>query len=466
MGHTNGDEEKTVHLPWSVTFPGQLCRELVGRIALGETFLKMPNLLPQKGWEFYLYYNWMLPSCEPFSSNETLPYTYLHVTELQNQLTTAPHTLSRIKLPSTITPEPALRDQQFSLYLAVPPSSPPPSYVRMRTTFKHHVAGAVKRTDQDPEPSVTKYQQWIVSPRDKWKQSLLLPASFLLVSVLGSIGMAAGSVVILAPEDRISIARGAWLSLLGLVFFVSLFDLLNYVALRTHIGHMFRKKYELTLVEVLDISNKTVSAVQALLSCVTGSVVCIWSCTRNFLRSSHFMSEAYAWFGAAYFFYDIWSMYRVHTSSSSVHSKRIARVKDYLLKQPMIVLHHLLIGSFGFLVIVCQSGQAWHVIPNDVMSPMPKIPRYLRRMLWMSRECSMYLRGSLGDCVFGFVYLMELSTPFVSFRGILSKLKFYLLGPWCSAPSGASGHMRFIICSHLLSMLVRCERVNTDPPLL
>nr|CAD7397233.1 unnamed protein product [Timema cristinae] len=97
---------------------------------------------------------------------------------------------------------------------------------------------------------------YIQNEQQEWKQSLLLPASFLLVSVLGSIGMAAGSVVILAPEDRISIARGAWLSLLGLVFFVSLFDLLNYVALRTHIGHMFRKKYELTLVEVLDISNK------------------------------------------------------------------------------------------------------------------------------------------------------------------------------------------------------------------
>nr|CAD7201181.1 unnamed protein product [Timema douglasi] len=97
---------------------------------------------------------------------------------------------------------------------------------------------------------------YIQNEQQEWKQSLLLPASFLLVSVLGSLGMAAGSVVILAPEDRISIARGAWLSLLGLVFFVSLFDLLNYVALRTHIGHMFRKKYELTLVEVLDISNK------------------------------------------------------------------------------------------------------------------------------------------------------------------------------------------------------------------
>nr|CAD7423173.1 unnamed protein product [Timema monikensis] len=47
--------------------------------------------------------------------------------------------------PSTVS-EPALRDQQFSLYLAVPPSSQPASYVRMRTTVKHHVAGTVKRT--------------------------------------------------------------------------------------------------------------------------------------------------------------------------------------------------------------------------------------------------------------------------------------------------------------------------------
>nr|CAD7571682.1 unnamed protein product [Timema californicum] len=57
----------------------------------------------------------------------------------------AQHTLSK-KLPSTITPEPALREQQCSLYLAVPPSSPPFSYVRVRTTVKYHVAGTVKRT--------------------------------------------------------------------------------------------------------------------------------------------------------------------------------------------------------------------------------------------------------------------------------------------------------------------------------
>nr|CAD7256674.1 unnamed protein product [Timema shepardi] len=47
------------------------------------------------------------------------------------------------RLPSTITPEPALREQQCSSYLAVPSSSPSPSYVRMHTTVKHHIAGTV-----------------------------------------------------------------------------------------------------------------------------------------------------------------------------------------------------------------------------------------------------------------------------------------------------------------------------------
>nr|CAD7201387.1 unnamed protein product [Timema douglasi] len=50
----------------------------------------------------------------------------------------------------------ALREQQCSLYLAVPPSSPPSSYVRMHTTVKHHVAGTVKHTvpykDEKPPP--------------------------------------------------------------------------------------------------------------------------------------------------------------------------------------------------------------------------------------------------------------------------------------------------------------------------
>lgn len=104
--------------------------------------------------------------------------------------------------------------------------------------------------------------------------------------------------------------------------------------------------------------HRVVSAVQAALSCVTGSIVCMWSCTRSFLHASHFMSEAYAWFGASYFFYDIWSMYRVHASISE-HKKEqksdaghIVNVGIYLKEQPVIVMHHLFIGSFGFLIIV------------------------------------------------------------------------------------------------------------------
>nr|CAD7433890.1 unnamed protein product [Timema monikensis] len=58
----------------------------------------------------------------------------------------AQHTLSKKKFPSTITPESALREQQCSLYLAVPLSSPPLFYVLMRTTVKHHITGTVKRT--------------------------------------------------------------------------------------------------------------------------------------------------------------------------------------------------------------------------------------------------------------------------------------------------------------------------------
>nr|CAD7258708.1 unnamed protein product [Timema shepardi] len=51
-------------------------------------------------------------------------------------------------LESTLGPreKPALREQQCSLYLEVSPSSPLLSYVRMRTTVKHHPTDTLKRT--------------------------------------------------------------------------------------------------------------------------------------------------------------------------------------------------------------------------------------------------------------------------------------------------------------------------------
>ncbi|XP_045503128.1 TLC domain-containing protein 3A [Colias croceus] len=206
----------------------------------------------------------------------------------------------------------------------------------------------------------------------------------------------------LDPEDSISKTRGGALTLLGFVYFMTLFELFNVAALFTGLGERFRNKYRLSSGDVLDITNKLVSAVQAAFCCAAGAVVCLWSCTRDLVRTSHYISEAYAWFGAAYFFYDIWSMYMVyvHMTTNIGYHWRLTKDRSlaagdspskpsfltYCRHEPVILMHHLFIGSFGFLVIV-------------------------------------YFRGGLGDCIFGFVYLMELSTPFVSLRGILSRLR-------------------------------------------
>lgn len=270
---------------------------------------------------------------------------------------------------------------------------------------------------------------------------------FQLFYSLGSFGLACASLWDLNPSDRISVQKGALLITFGFVYFVALTDFLNKLILRTTIGLSFVKKYRLRISDVLDITNKIVSAVQATFSCLAGFFVCRWSCPRNFLHASHFLSESYAWFAASYFFYDIWSMYKVYAAEASnkilatlglaananangpALSAAVKRSKSadgsgdnngtssvangvgaleeipsisngslsillasklgtpsflrYLITHKLMVFHHLFIGSYGLMVIS-------------------------------------FLRGGLGDCVFSFMYMMELSTPFVSFRGILS----------------------------------------------
>lgn len=263
---------------------------------------------------------------------------------------------------------------------------------------------------------------------------------FQLLYSLGSFGLACASLWELNPSDRISIQKGSLLIALGFVYFVALTDFLNKLILRTSIGLSFVKKYRLRISDVLDITNKIVSAVQAMFSCLAGFFVCRWSCPRNFLQASHFLSESYAWFAASYFFYDIWSMYKVYAAEASnkilatlglgannANGAAAKRSKSegeasgaavvnggtagaleeipsisngslsillasrlgtpsflrYLITHKLMVFHHLFIGSYGLMVIS-------------------------------------FLRGGLGDCVFSFMYMMELSTPFVSFRGILS----------------------------------------------
>ncbi|XP_044261056.1 TLC domain-containing protein 3A isoform X1 [Tribolium madens] len=220
------------------------------------------------------------------------------------------------------------------------------------------------------------------------KTHMHIPLIFVLLSTLV---LSVLSVSDLDWEAKISIKRGFSLFCYGLVFFTVLYIVSNNLMLRTSLGQKFVKTYKLSVADVYDISNKQVSAVQALFCCITGVTSCTYSCTRDMLHTSHYISEAYAWFGAAYFFYDIWSMYKVHNAkivqvSMNGDGKRSGvNFFSYLQTHAVIVGHHIFIGGFGFLVIT-------------------------------------YLRGGLGDCFFGFVYLMEASTPFVSLRGILSKI--------------------------------------------
>nr|CAD7434834.1 unnamed protein product [Timema monikensis] len=89
---------------------------------------------------------YLLSSCDPVvlcSLSCAKPYIRLVVHLEEHSWTGFGNTRAKLRLQRL---DPALREQQCSLYLAVPPSSPPPSYVRMRTTVKHHVAGTVKRT--------------------------------------------------------------------------------------------------------------------------------------------------------------------------------------------------------------------------------------------------------------------------------------------------------------------------------
>lgn len=229
--------------------------------------------------------------------------------------------------------------------------------------------------------------------KEQKKTSFLIPYTLLTIA---SVIVSIVAVSDLHWEQHVPINRGLVIFISGLVFFPSLYLAINTVFLHTHSGRRIIKTYKLSYSDIFDISNKNVSAVQALFCCITGVTAACYSCSRDVLKTSHYISEAYAWFGAAYFFYDIWSMYKVYIAEignvqmngDAKGNKAVSEFYQwmkYLRNNFVIVGHHLFIGGFGFLFIT-------------------------------------YLRGGLGDCFFGFVYLMEASTPFVSLRGILSKI--------------------------------------------
>lgn len=125
-------------------------------------------------------------------------------------------------------------------------------------------------------------------------------------------------------------------------------------------------------------------------------------------------------FGSAYFIYDMFSMYKVYNAKLldqlkmkvfewsepesfysmiptlesgelsfftplTIKDQKIFSFWQHIKISKLMVFHHMFIGSYGLIVL-----SSW--------------------------------RGGLGDCVFSFMFMMEVSTPFVSFRSILSIL--------------------------------------------
>ncbi|XP_064536300.1 ceramide synthase [Drosophila montana] len=264
---------------------------------------------------------------------------------------------------------------------------------------------------------------------------------FSLACSIGSMSLACGSLwQIPNTTDRITLQRGLFLTSLGFIYFVSLTDFCNKYLLETKRGQQFRNKYRLMISDVLEITNKIVSAIQASFSFLVGLIVCKSTCSKSFVYASHFLMEAYGWFGTAYFMYDIWSMYKVHTQkiADKLHLLRLSNSqpftngharsyydkaaggdrsignnngstpgtpheicdydgacvqipKDgrwdflkYVLTHPVMMIHHVFIGTFGLLVVT-------------------------------------YIRGG-GHCIYSYMFMMEFSTPFVSLRSILSTM--------------------------------------------
>lgn len=160
-------------------------------------------------------------------------------------------------------------------------------------------------------------------------------------------------------------------------------------------------------------------------SVTVGLSMCYWTCSfsKESLKPRLLYTESYIWFGCGYFIHDIFGMFRTWNSklldqlkvteinwnsndddlysmipsfkkgelnifrSYSLKNQEIPSFLQYLSKEPVMIFHHLMCSLYGIIVV-------------------PLFRQYL------------------GDCVISHLYLMEISTPFVNLRAILSILGY------------------------------------------
>ncbi|XP_051253565.1 TLC domain-containing protein 3A-like [Dicentrarchus labrax] len=142
--------------------------------------------------------------------------------------------------------------------------------------------------------------------------------------------------------------------------------------------------------DVVSVSERLVSAIHASLATAAGVTV-VTSC-RDTMNDSHWLVNGFVMFGAPYMAYDIYAMYlshfhtqRVRGDSGSYSSHSLQTVKAFLVKDRMLVLHHLV-------------------------------------LLLIFMPIALFFRRGLGDFFIGSMFTTEFSTPFVSIGKILIQL--------------------------------------------
>ncbi|EDV20133.1 uncharacterized protein TRIADDRAFT_32398 [Trichoplax adhaerens] len=129
---------------------------------------------------------------------------------------------------------------------------------------------------------------------------------------------------------------------------------------------------------------RIVSSFQALMACTVG-VTTVFS-VHDIIHDRFWLIEYYCWFGLAYFFYDIWAMYRSYRYEHKQLQDEVSLLRMFLHSKTSVVIHHIAIPCIGFPIVV-------------------------------------YIRRGLGDYFLALFFLFELSTPFLSSVSVLQILK-------------------------------------------
>ena len=159
--------------------------------------------------------------------------------------------------------------------------------------------------------------------------------------------------------DKLNTTNSVIAVILGSVFFPLNFYVIANLLKNTSFGASFCKKYSIKQHGIYDISNKIISSVFSIISCICGLAV-ITKCTSNdLMKERHLILENFMIFGFPYFFYDMYSMYLITSTENkdnvTVSTKEIIQ---FFKTKPLIILHHILVPGIGYSsMLFLRNGQ-------------------------------------------------------------------------------------------------------------